>query len=602
MATAAEFDEPLTRPRVGWQRVAIALVQGALLYWLYRSGTEKIWPATVPALYVPLLLVLGLCPVLLVVSLGHLAARRTLLWVGGAVLLVAALGWYDAWHKVIPDARGGEGLPSHLLVVHLIAALFIAHVLIVAATIDRRRIAAYATYFDTAWKLAVQLVFSMGFVGAVWLVLNLGGELFKLIKLDFLDKALRQAWFNIPVLVFAFTCAIHVTDVRPAIVRGIRNLLLALMGWLLPVVTVLVGGFLLSLPFTGLSALWATRHAASVLLGAAAMLVVMINAAWQNGQALAAVAAPVRWSARIAAVLLAPLVLLAAVALRLRVADYGWTDDRIVACACILVAACYATGYLIASLRSASLARLAGVNIVTAFVVLGVILSLFSPLADPARLSVDSQLARLKSGKVAADKFDYAYLRFHGQRYGRDALARLNAQAGPDAAVVRANVAHVNAMKDRYELKTLRTLEGSALLANLNVWPTGTALPDGFVQNMGGREGQYGWPDCLTTPGKSCDVFAIDFSGTGKEELLIVDIDKNGNATVFAANDQGNWSQVETVQHLAGCPERRKRMIAGQFSTVRPARKVLSIDGVVLRTNTAERDDAVCTEEIATAK
>lgn len=236
MTTAAELDEPLTRPRMGWQRVTIAVVQGALLYWLYHSGHDKVWPATVPTLYIPLLLVLGLCPVLLVVSLGHLSPRRTALWVGGAALLAASMGWYDGWRTVVPAARNGEFLPSHLLVVHLIAALFIAHVLIAAASVDRRRIAAYPTYFDMAWKLAVQLVFSMGFVAAVWLVLNLGSELFKLIKLDFLEKALREAWFNIPVLVFAFTCAIHVTDVCPAIVRGIRNLLLALMGWLLPVV------------------------------------------------------------------------------------------------------------------------------------------------------------------------------------------------------------------------------------------------------------------------------------------------------------------------------------------------------------------------------
>jgi hypothetical protein len=56
------------------------------------------------------------------------------------------------------------------------------------------------------------------------------------------------------------------------------------MSWILPVAVVLVAGFICSLPFTGLAALWETRHATSVLLSAAVLLV-LINAAFQNGEA-----------------------------------------------------------------------------------------------------------------------------------------------------------------------------------------------------------------------------------------------------------------------------------------------------------------------------
>jgi hypothetical protein len=64
------------------------------------------------------------------------------------------------------------------------------------------------------------------------------------------------------------------------------------MSWILPVAVVLVAGFICSLPFTGLAALWETRHATSVLLSAAALLLVLINAAFQNGEAK--VALPLR--------------------------------------------------------------------------------------------------------------------------------------------------------------------------------------------------------------------------------------------------------------------------------------------------------------------
>ena len=41
------------------------------------------------------------------------------------------------------------------------------------------------------------------------------------------------------------------------------------------------------------------------------------------------------------------------------------------------------------------------------------------PLADPARLSVADQVARLKRGKVAPDKFDYAFLQQRSGKAGR---------------------------------------------------------------------------------------------------------------------------------------------------------------------------------------
>lgn len=587
----ADALESLNRPQVGWQRLLVALLQGALLYWLYRAGTDKVWPATVPTLFIPLVLVLVLCPVLLVVSLGHLEARRTALWIGGATLLVAALGWYDGWRTIRVAADGVA--PSPLLAVHLVAGLFIAQTLVAAASLERRRIASYPAYFDAAWKLAVQVVFSAGFVGAVWLVLNMGGELFKLIKLDFIDRLLRHAWFNIPVIVFSFACAIHVTDVRPAIVRGIRSLILVLMAWLLPVVTILVGGFLVSLPFTGLAPLWATRHAAAVLLGAAALLVLMINAAWQNGEALPTVAAPVRWSARVAALLLAPLVLIAAWALHLRVDDYGWTDERVVAAACIVVAACYAGGYLVAAIRAASLARIAAVNIATAFVVLAMTLALFSPLLDPARVSVNSQLARLVSGKVAPDKFDFAYLRFSGQRYGNEALARLSAQAsGPQAAAIRAGAARALALKSRWETQRETPLIAAARQANLSVWPRGATLPAGVLDFKPAERSAYLVPRCLRKAGVLCDAYIIDLAGSGTPDVLVVGSTRDGGAAVLHQEDDKTWRVIETLPpQLAGCAWFRSRMIAGQFKTVTPARKAIEIGGRVVQ------PDAVAAEE-----
>lgn len=572
--------ETLVRPEVGARRLLIGLAQGALLYGMYRAAQDHAWPATAPMLFIPLLLVLVIVPVLLVSSLGHMAGRRLAQWAGAAAAIIAALGAYDAWRAVPNVGQTSPRLdPSHLLGVFLVAGFFIAHSLVMTGSAERRRIASYAGYFETAWKMAVQLAFSAFFVGVIWGVLNMGAELFALVKLTFLRELLQKSWFNIPVIAFSFSCAMHLTDVRPAIVRGIRTLLLVLMSWILPVAVLIVGGFLASLVFTGLAPLWATRHASAVLLGAAALLLVLINAAWQNGAALDTAALPIRVSAPIAALLLAPIVLIAIWALTLRVADYGWTNDRIIAAACELVAACYAAGYAQAALRKGRLERIGAVNIITAFVVLAVLLALFSPIADPARLSTNNQLARLATGKVMPDKFDYAYLRFEGAGYGRDALASL--RQSTDQAV-RAGVERALAMPGpapRYPEEPRGTQ--AEIVANITVWPKGASLPPSFLAMDWRRAiGPWSLPGCLVQAGARCDAFLVDVTDDGKPEVLVVGAASGGGAAIIGEAGAGNWTMLDRLpSKFAGCAWYRQRLIDGRVRAVAPARKVLEIDG-----------------------
>jgi hypothetical protein len=557
----------LTLPRVGTWRILIGLLQGLLLYFLYHAAQERAWPATDPLLFVPLIVAALFVPVLLVSSLGHMNRRQLVLWGGFAALLLAGLGCYDAWrvadlplappvpHDGSPYNPGPgphrSAFPSPQLLFFTAAGFFIAHSLVMAAVRDRRRIAAYSTHFDIAWKLGVQLAFSGLFTGVTWLVLLLGAQLFELVKLTFLTELMRKAWFGIPVTAFAFSCAMHLTDVRPAIVRGIRGLLLVLMSWLLPVIVLLVGGFLATLPFTGLAPLWATRHAASVLLLAAAAFVVLVNAAWQQGGE--SPARVVRLAARAATLLLAPIVLIAIYALYLRVRDYGWTGDRVSAAACMLVAACYAAGYFHAGLRRGWLPSLAKVNIAVAFVVIGVLLALFSPLLDPARISVASQVARLESGKVKPDKFDFVYLRFQGERFGRAALERLDrAPPGPDAAEVRRQIAAVRKKEFPWqrEQPAPRPLD---LAANLRVRTPGARLPEAFLRTDWGMKAQaYQYPECLRLAGKTCDVFLLDVNGDGRDEVMVSEEQRKAQDilaqdVVLGANAQGEWELFATL-------------------------------------------------------
>ena len=597
-----EYDNALgaevTR-RVMAIRLVTGLVQGVLLYWLYQSGKDGVWPATSLYWFEPLFMFALLLPVVLISSLGHMTPRRVMAWTLVAAAFLMAVSLHDAWRGMFLTEFGpgyigwfGKDTPSPLLIVFSAAFLYIAHALVMAAALDGRRIACYASYFEVAWKLAIQLVFSAFFVVTLWTVLWMGAGLFGLVNIDFLERLLKKSWFVVPVTCFAFSCALHITDVRPAIVRGIRTLLLVLSSWILPVAVVIITGFLCTLPFTGLDGLWKTRHATPLLLSTTAVLVILINAAFQNGHAAATLA--IRISARTAAILVLPLTGIAIYALGLRVHDYGWTSDRVVAAACLLVASCYAIGYQWAAQRYDTwLVLIAPVNVGTAFVMLAVVLALFTPIADPARLSVNNQVGRLDKGLISADKFDFAYLRVEGQRYGQAALERLARQGvgtQPKLVSEKAAAALKLAGRDPSGHKAATLAE---IAANITVWPAGERLPEGFVSQrwIDDAERQREVPDssCLSRAEQKCDAVLMDADGDGKQDVLLIDRGYTVGA-LYVRQPAGEWKRVA---RLAGttCKPLLDEVLAGRYTLAAPRLKALEVKGVQLQFKPVFDDD-----------
>ena len=583
-------------------RLGIGLVQGVSLYLLYESGETRSWLGNHGCLFAPLLLVVSLIPFLLISALGHLRQKTAAIWLFSATVIVAALGFYDRWrsHPVRelwfdPDTSPYTHYPSWPLFVFLPLGLFIAHSLILAAAQERKRLASYPAYFEAAWKLFIQLQFSALFVAALWLILLLGADLFELINLGGLKHLLEQPWFNIPVTTFAAASAIHLTDVRPAIIRGIRGLVLVLLSWILPLATVLIAAFLASLPFTGLAPLWGTRHATDLLLVAAAALVILINAAFQNSEVAAEVARPVRYSARLASFLLLPLMAIAIYALALRVMQYGWSADRVSAAASELIGLCYAVGYFWAGLsRGGWLRPIARVNVWVAWLMIAIMLALFSPIADPARIAVNNQMARFTRGQISVVQLDFTYLRFDGARYGIAALKQLKDwQTGQDAATVRANAQQALSRKGRYE-EELKPRGAVDLAANITVWPKGSKLPPSFLQHDWSKMA-WMFPKCVTEPGKKCDAYPIDFNGDSKPEILLVGTEQGSDAVLVKQGDDGQWLPVGNLPYaVAGCATWRQQMQAGNYHLVTPPIKDLQIGGQLIQMPRPEVNSLKC--------
>jgi Domain of unknown function (DUF4153) len=578
--------------RAGLMRIGIGLAQGCILYLLYFSRSEKAWPATEASLFSGLLLLFLFVPILAIASIGTLRGATLVRWLIVAALLAVGLGYYDSWRNIGVNLSdfGDPSLtpyPSFIVWFFCAAGFFISQSLVLASSRDGAWIARYGNYFEASWKLIVQLKFSLLFVGVFWLLLWLGATLFNIIGLRFFKELIEKAWFVVPATTFAFTSGMHLTDVRPSIVSGIRNLLLTLLSWLLPVAVLIIGGFLLSLPFTGLKLLWATKAATATLLIACAALVIFVNAAFQNGLVAAGTARLLRICAKLACVLMVPLVLLAVYALYLRVAEYGWSTNRIISACCILVAAIYALGYLFAAVdRKGWLNAIARVNVACAFVVLAILLALFTPLMDPARVSVENQLALLRSGKISATQFDFNFLRFEGKRFGDAALRRLEKQTeGKEAELVRANASAALSKTQRYGERE-ESANTADLVKNLKAWPSGALVPVSFLgQDWSKFDLRGNLPHCLLNKNSQCDVYSVDFDGDGKTELLLIDLLKQGylRHVIFEEKPEGRWAILGTLPNAsANCPGFAEKMRTGNYRLTSPRLKAIEIGGRTL--------------------
>lgn len=535
-------------------RLAIALFQALALYLLLDlNEAPRGWLASNPAIFKPLLLCAVFLPVMTCLDAGRVSAAALAIWIAAAALATAGVGFHAATRDAIPPNSLSSDrlfLPFSFWLL-LATALFIAQVLVVDGVREGKWFPSYRSHFDTAWRQGAQLALGALFVGIFWGVLLLGSSLFKLIQLDFFEKLIAHRWFSIPATTLALAGAIHVTDVQPQIIRGARGLALALLSWLLPLLSFIIGGFLLCLPFLTLKPLWATHFAASLLLTAAALLIFLINCCYQDGSAEGSGSRVKRFAASLGAVELAPLIGLAAWALTLRVREYGWSVERIEAAAVIAIGAIYAAGYAYALVASPVwLKRLETTNIAAAYGVLAVFLALFTPIADPARLMVEDQVARLQSGAVASDKFDFVALKFDGARWGAEALKKFSeGRDGANSEAIRAAATSALARESRFGNVAAALPTDEELAKRIKVQPAGRTLPSEFLAAVVNASKTMGL-SCGNRADRRCVAQFFTIEPGSPEAILLID---GGATKIFEPDEKRQWRQTAVLSGPRYC-------------------------------------------------
>jgi hypothetical protein len=496
-------------------------------------------------------------------------------WLAIAAALSAYLGFHAGYREAhapdTPHSIFDNWLP---FVCSLGGLLFITHALVHAGDIDKRWIARFPTYFDVAWRQATRLGLDALFVGVFWIVLELGARLFQLIGIMIFTTIIERDWFWIPATALAVSVALHLTDSRAAMVRGTRALVLGMLSWLMPIMVLIGLAFLATLPFTGLTPLWDTRQATLSLLSSAILLILLINSHFQDGGPENSRPGVLLYTRAIGALMLTPLVVLAAFGLMLRVEQYGWTSQRIVALAVVIAVAWHAVGYLVAVVRSGTgLRDLPITNVLSALGIVALMLALMTPLADPARLSVADQMSRLQAGRVSLEKLDYAFLQRRAGRYGEEALARLKAAASP------ADAARIEELANAAVGRVPPPLPATEATRRANIkmmHPANASLPADFLQgDWNNFKQNWRLPSCLIRADLTCEGFLVDLTGGTSPEIVLFDGMK---APVFAKDTQGKWVLAGEVANLH-CKGAIEALRSGNFETVPSAFKDIEANG-----------------------
>ena len=505
-------------------RLTIGLGFGLVLATIAKTFSDHATPlpqwasVTVPTLYLGSFVIWA--------AAGSMRKMGLIVW---GVIVLALIAAIFAWRYGVFARDQRWFSPETAL---LVPILFVLHELISGAEGAKRLIAPYPAYFDQAWTHGVQLALALLFTGLMWIILTIGATLLSFIGFKWFGDWTRDAWFAIPVTGLALGAAVHLGDVQSKILTQIRGVILGVLAWLLPIMTVIAGLFAVSLCFSGLKPLWATKAAGITLLSASTILVLLINAAFQSGEADKAPHMILQWADKIASVLLLGFAGLAAYSLWLRVGQYGWTPQRIMASLGAIIAMLYGIGYALHVVLPG--VKLQAVNIVIAYIFCGLGLGLQTPWGNPTKISIDNQVARLEANKVKPDDFDWNLLGQASGKFGDVALKKLSASkvvaiadhARQEIEDNKPLSAQDNAKRAKADLRQLTV-----------VYPKGAALPASFL-NIGPTKLSDAF-DCLKYADQmgKCQAAIIDVNGDHHNEVLVL---SNQNVWVFS-EDKDGW-------------------------------------------------------------
>lgn len=389
----------------------------------------------------------------------------------------------------------------------------------------------YALLFSAAWTIVIRYAAAWLFVGVVWLVIFLSDLLLSLVGIEALGDLVMLQPVALVVTGLALGLAIAVVDELADVVSP--DLVLRLLRLLVLPVCIVLGLFLIVLPVAGIETVFSSISAAATLLTISALVATLVTAALDQSGAEQSRSPLILQPARVLALMLIVPSGLAVWAVWERVAQYGWTPDRVFAAVVAVLGLGYGLIYPGAVLLGRGWeARIRQGNIVMALALLAAAALLLTPVLNPQAIAARSQLARFDDGRLTVERLDLAALEEWGRAGDsvRQALEERAAQPGQQALADRL-MASPEAPAADPDLTDERLRAN--LVARMPLRPAGvTALRDAILAQLWTDE-LHEWNDlcsmALPDGRPRCVLVAGDFwPQTPGDEALVILADAEG--------------------------------------------------------------------------
>ena len=545
-------------PHRPWIMAAIGAIGGLVIHWLTDNadlyGTPfPVWKQAATAF-----------TIVAVISFLLTVEQRRWTWSIAFALgwgaIIAMIGWFTAQYNRIPEIFEFPFFAG-------ILAVLIAAPLFQTIRDEGAWRFPYARLHRHAWTDAVIGAASLVFTGITFLLAWLIAGLFDVIGIEAIKDLLQEQWFSWMLAGLAFGGAIGLLRERDALAATLQRLVMVVLSVLAPVLAAALIAFLVSLPFKGLEGLWNSDIPATPMLllsGAGAAL--LANSVFGNGDEEVR-GRVLRLSALALVACVLPLAILAGVSMGQRIGQYGWTPERIWGVVAVLVAVAYglAAWWSVFKGREKFDDPLRPLQTKLAIGLCGVALFLAMPILDFGAISARSQVARLETGQVKAEEFDWTAMAFDFGPAGRDRLTEIS-KSGSQALRNFAEFALKTENRHEVFMKSGALAQSSRIERYLRLLSPDIALTDELKNELTGYAG------CNDKP---CALLRMD-----RNRLLLV---HNPHGSPMASSriiDLTDLGDKDAVPARPSAVKEKPVDLASASIEVRPVqRKQLFVDG-----------------------
>jgi hypothetical protein len=462
--------------------LAIAVLQGLVLYCLHRAIKGSFWPATQLPLLAPLYLLTVLLPLSAQLLIRHRLDRTLWLSLAGMAAVLAGIGVFfgafvvpgGALAAAEPDLVAANALP--LLVLWLVSIAFL-----------RARLETgtwrppYPALFAAAWRNKLTLFEAGVFVALFWGLLLLWAELFDTLQIRFFSELFAEPLFIYPVTALVLGAALRLIGSIDRLVDVLLAQVLNLLKWLAPLAGLIVALFAIAL-LPRLPDLFANAQrplSAIALLWIFAFTLLLLNAAYQDGRSGNPWNPLLSRTMRAVPPLLVIIALTALYAVWVRVDSLGLTVSRYWGLVTAGIAAAHAIAYAWAALRSGPwMQGISVANPLLAALLCATLLLSLSPVLSPYRLSASSQASiALTTDDIQQRDSALSYLRFSAGDPGLTQLRGLATRSGSAADIALAATASQWLQRPTYWETRNRPPEYTPWREALRIYPAGRGLP-----------------------------------------------------------------------------------------------------------------------------